>query len=150
MPLIFTVTFRPTPSVAKPQTSVNLKTMEETTVAVHGRHDPCIALRAVPVVEAAAALALYDLLPLAEEPLAALRHEIDAADAALLRAFTRRMEVSRAVGAYKRERGLPVLDAAREQAVIAERRKMVPEELSDAAAELTETLLRLSREVQEL
>jgi chorismate synthase len=62
MPLIFRVGFKPTPSIAKPQRSVNLETMEEVTIQVGGRHDPCIVPRAVPVVEAAAAIAIYDLI----------------------------------------------------------------------------------------
>ena len=62
MPLTFRAAFKPTPSIAKEQKSVNLKTMEETTLSVPGRHDPCIVQRAVPVVEAAAAVAVYDAL----------------------------------------------------------------------------------------
>lgn len=62
MPVIFQTYFKPTPSIAKPQKSVNLKTMEEVTIAIKGRHDPCIVPRAVPVVEAAAAIAIYDLI----------------------------------------------------------------------------------------
>ncbi len=62
MPLLFRVAFKPTPSIGKPQKTVNLSTMEETTVCVKGRHDPCIVPRAVPVVEAAAAIAIYDLI----------------------------------------------------------------------------------------
>jgi chorismate synthase len=62
MPLIFRVGFKPTPSIAKPQRSVNLKTMEEVTIKVKGRHDPCIVPRAVPVVEAAAAIAIFDMI----------------------------------------------------------------------------------------
>lgn len=62
MPLIFRVGFKPTPSISKPQKSVNLKTMEEVTIQIKGRHDPCIVPRAVPVVEAAAAIAIYDMI----------------------------------------------------------------------------------------
>lgn len=62
MPLIFDVTFKPTPSIALPQQSVSLSRMERTTLTITGRHDPCIAVRAVPVVEAAAAVAVYDLI----------------------------------------------------------------------------------------
>ena len=62
MPLVFSATFKPTPSIAKPQRSVNLETMEEVTIEVNGRHDPCIVPRAVPVVEAAVAIAIYDLI----------------------------------------------------------------------------------------
>lgn len=62
MPLIFTTAFKATPSIACGQLSVNLKTMEEVSLDVKGRHDPCIVPRAVPVVEAAAAIAIYDLI----------------------------------------------------------------------------------------
>ena len=60
MPLLFSVAIKPTPSIAKEQKSVSLSKMEETTLVVKGRHDPCIAPRAVPVVEAAAAIAIFD------------------------------------------------------------------------------------------
>ncbi len=60
MPLIFRVCIKPTPSIGKEQDSVSLSRMEPQKLTVHGRHDPCIVPRAVPVVEAAAALALYD------------------------------------------------------------------------------------------
>ena len=62
MPVIFDVTFKPTPSISKPQQTVDLRTGENTTIEVKGRHDPCIVPRAVPVVEAAAAIAIYDLI----------------------------------------------------------------------------------------
>ena len=62
MPVTFRTAFKPTPSIAKPQQTVNLQTMEEETLSVTGRHDPCIVPRAVPVVEAAAAIAIYDLI----------------------------------------------------------------------------------------
>ena len=61
-PVIFRVAFKPTPSIARPQASVDLRTMEQTELAVRGRHDPCVVLRAVPCVEAAAALALAQYL----------------------------------------------------------------------------------------
>ncbi|MBQ2730971.1 MAG: chorismate synthase [Clostridia bacterium] len=62
MPLIFSVAFKPTPSIGLPQQTVNLKTKQEETLTVRGRHDPCVALRALPIVESAAALALCDFL----------------------------------------------------------------------------------------
>ena len=60
MPLIFSAAINPTPSIAKPQQTVNLKTGENTISEIRGRHDPCIVPRAVPVGEAAAAIAIYD------------------------------------------------------------------------------------------
>ena len=60
MPLIFSAAIKPTPSISKPQQSVSLSNMENTTLEIKGRHDPCIVPRAVPVIEAAAAIAIYD------------------------------------------------------------------------------------------
>lgn len=62
MPVYFTVSIKPTPSIALSQQTVDLQTKENVTLAVTGRHDPCIVPRAVPVVEAAAAIAIYDLI----------------------------------------------------------------------------------------
>ena len=60
MPLVFEVAVKPTPSISKLQKSVSLSRMEETELVIQGRHDPCIVPRAVPVIEAAAAIAIYD------------------------------------------------------------------------------------------
>ena len=62
MPLVFRAAFKPTPSIAKEQDSVDLRTMQPVKLSVGGRHDPCIVPRAVPVVEAAAAIAIYDIM----------------------------------------------------------------------------------------
>ena len=62
MPVIFTCGFKPTPSIGSEQESVSLTRRENTTMTVKGRHDPCIIPRAVPVVEAAAALAVMDMM----------------------------------------------------------------------------------------
>ena len=60
MPLIFRACIKPTPSISRPQQSISLSRMENTTLEIKGRHDPCIVPRAVPVIEAAAAIAVYD------------------------------------------------------------------------------------------
>ena len=62
MPITLRIAIKPTPSIAKPQKTVNLQTMEMTDIAVKGRHDPCIVPRAVPVVEAAVAVVLFDAI----------------------------------------------------------------------------------------
>ena len=62
MPILFKVAFKPTPSIAKEQNSVSFKDKKNTKLVVKGRHDPCIVLRAVPCVEAAAAIAILDLI----------------------------------------------------------------------------------------
>ena len=60
MPLIFRAAIKPTPSIALEQQSVSLSALEPVPLTIHGRHDPCIVPRAVPVMEAAAAAAIYD------------------------------------------------------------------------------------------
>ena len=62
MPISFRVCVKPTPSISKEQQSVNVEKMEMTTVSVRGRHDPCIVPRAVPCLEAAAAVAIFDAM----------------------------------------------------------------------------------------
>jgi chorismate synthase len=60
MPIKCRVTVKPTPSIRKPQRTVDISKMEETELLVEGRHDPCIVPRAVPVVEAIVAFTLAD------------------------------------------------------------------------------------------
>lgn len=62
MPLIARLAFKPTPSIAKEQASVDLYRKENTTLRVKGRHDPCVVTRAVPIAEAAMALGLLDCI----------------------------------------------------------------------------------------
>ena len=62
MPLVFEVTMRPTPSIARTQFTVDMVKGENAVLELHGRHDPCVVHRAVPVIEAAAALASCELL----------------------------------------------------------------------------------------
>ena len=62
MPLVFEVTMRPTPSIARRQFTVDLAKKENAVLELTGRHDPCVVHRAVPVIEAAAALAACELL----------------------------------------------------------------------------------------
>lgn len=62
MPLLFRAAIKPTPSISRIQQSVSLSRGESQELVVKGRHDPCIVPRAVPVVEAATAIAIFDLL----------------------------------------------------------------------------------------
>ena len=62
MPVLFRAAFKPTPSISRPQDSVLLEEMKDETLEITGRHDPCIVPRALPAVEAAAAMAVLDLM----------------------------------------------------------------------------------------
>lgn len=62
MPLTFEVTMRPTPSIARQQFTVDMAKNENAVLELQGRHDPCVVHRAVPVIEAAAALASCELM----------------------------------------------------------------------------------------
>ena len=64
MPLIYRVAFKPTASIAIPQKTVSLSKMTNETLVIGGRHDPCIAIRALPCVEAVTAIALFDAMRL--------------------------------------------------------------------------------------
>ncbi len=152
MPLVFRAAFKPTPSIAKPQKSVDLETMTETTLRVPGRHDPCLAPRAVPCAEAAAAIALCDALLTYERTgreLSDLRARLDRIDGDIQTLFERRMALCEEIATFKKERALPVLDAAREE----EKLRAVASRGSDALRcydlALFRELMALSRKRQE-
>lgn len=62
MPIIVRAAIKPTPSISRPQQTLNMDTMKESQLAIKGRHDPCIAQRAVPCLEAVTGFVLLDLL----------------------------------------------------------------------------------------
>lgn len=62
MPVVFQVAIKPTPSIGKEQKTINLEKMENATLKIEGRHDPCIIIRAFPVVEAVTAIGMVDFL----------------------------------------------------------------------------------------
>lgn len=62
MPIVFKVGIKPTPSVSLKQDTINVKTKENSTLEIKGRHDPCIVPRAIVVVEAMAALGILDMI----------------------------------------------------------------------------------------
>ena len=141
-PIVFRVAVKPTPSISKKQWSVNLKTGEPVEIEIKGRHDPCIVYRALPCVEAAAAIALYNALmdsrngkkeetvsfagESSGEPEAGkvphtiddFRSIIDEQDETILAALRKRMDAVREIGRIKQAKGLPVLDSAREAKIL--------------------------------
>lgn len=62
MPIVFRTAFKPTPSIAKRQKTVNTEKQCDDEISIKGRHDPCIVYRALPVIESAAAIVIYDEL----------------------------------------------------------------------------------------
>ena len=153
MPIVFRAAFKPTPSIAKEQDTVDLRTMENAKISVPGRHDPCIVFRAVPVVEAAAALAILDAMAEPAEPagtdgLAELRKQIDAVNAQMLQLFEQRMELSAQIAEIKKNQGLAVFDAAREQQILDGIGAKLPEPLQGYGRRLFRELMDLSKDYQ--
>ncbi|AFA49375.1 chorismate synthase [Acetobacterium woodii] len=62
MPIVFQVAFKPTPSIGKEQQTINIAALKDATLKIEGRHDPCIVVRAFPVVEAVTAICMADFL----------------------------------------------------------------------------------------
>ena len=152
MPLVFRAAFKPTPSIAKTQKSVDLSTMTETTLSVPGRHDPCVVPRALPCVEAAAAIALCDAMisfESAGEDLAALRGEIDRVDGDIQTLFETRMALVEKIAVFKKAQGLPVLDAIREAEKLLSVDARAAAGMADYDAALFRELMTLSRWRQE-
>lgn len=142
-PLEFTVAFKPTPSIAKPQKSVDLKSGENAVISVTGRHDPCFALRTPPVVESAAATALFDIM-LTEETaieLSDYRAQIDRIDGRIIDLLNERFSVCESIAAYKKEHSIPIFDSAREVQKLAA--------ISPEYREIFEQIMKNSKEFQE-
>jgi chorismate synthase len=62
MPVLFRAAVKPTPSISKEQTTIDIKTMKNEKIEIQGRHDPCIVPRALPAIEGAAALVILDIM----------------------------------------------------------------------------------------
>lgn len=148
MPVVFTVTFKPTPTIGKEQETVDLERMENVTLSAAGRHDSCIALRAAPVVEAAAALAICQLWQ--EEPaddLAGYRGEIDKIDEEIVDLLVKRLRIGGKIGALKAVTGAKIRDKEREAEVLRTRGDMAPE-YRTAIQAVFETIMAQTREVE--
>ena len=163
MDIEFRVAVKPTPSIARPQHTIVYDSTEETEIEIHGRHDPCIVLRAVPCVEAAAALVIADIVltgdsearnsaelleletmdPLTSHnkelaDISSLRASIDELDGQLLQLIEKRLRIAESVVAYKIENKLEIVDSIRESALLDRVRSLS----SDDLAELNEYIYR--------
>ena len=152
MPLTFRLAIKPTPSIAKPQQTVNMRTMQNTQITINGRHDPCIVPRAVPVVEAVTALVLFDALLSKKQvtglDLKILRRNIDQIDDKLIPLFLERLEIARQIGQYKKENDLPIYDPKREKDKLRDIAEKAGEDFSDYIKSLYTTIFEISKDYQ--
>ena len=164
MPVVFRAAMKPTPSIAIEQDSVDLEKMEPAKLQVRGRHDPCIAVRAVPCIEAAAAIAICDML-LEEGIIGAdfdwdnrscdeknsldeYRNEIDKIDADISALLEKRFDIVKNIASYKQENDLPVLDEEREQEKIKKLEGLCSEEKASYVTESMREIMAQSRRFQ--
>lgn len=151
MPIVFRAAIKPTPTISKQQKTVNVETMTETVYSFGGRHDPCIALRAGVCFESVAAIAVADHVISLEKSgdLGTLRSRIDQIDREITELFTRRLELCKEIGEYKKAHALPVCDTAREAEKLNAVRTDAGEEFADEAEKLYRDIMRISREFQD-
>lgn len=150
----FRVAIKPTPSIALPQRSVDLKKMQPVTLAgFRAGHDPCIVPRRCPVWRQRRRLPYMTLCSLTERRrnmnLIDLRREMDETDRALLALFARRMALSGAIARVKQGAHLPILDPRREEEKLHQAADSVPSELAEYARDLYRLLMAQSRTYQE-
>lgn len=141
MPINLCVYFKPTPSISKEQKTVNLRTGEDCTIKIHGRHDTCIGIRALPAVEAALALGLCDIIlgdlneaeykehDIDEKSIVSLRKDIDSIDKEIALLLLNRLDAVSAIGKIKREKGLDICDSEREEKIKNSLRELVSQEM---------------------
>lgn len=147
MPVEFTVTFRPTPSIARQQETIDLTTMTNTKITIGGRHDALHCSAGAGGGGECGGLGLWRLKGADGGELDNLRGQLDILDTELTALFVRRQSISRRIGVYKREHHLPVQDAGREEQVLHTRGDLVPERRQQVER-LFRLLMELSREEQ--
>ncbi len=150
MPVIFRAAVKPTPTIAKKQRTVSLNEMKNVEVSFGGRHDPCIVPRATAAIEAAAAVALCDIMLDygGEKTLEAFRTEIDKTDSEIVKLIKKRMGISGEIGKIKKAACLPVKDEKREKELFDRLRFLAEEDYSDLTVNIYKTILEESRNIQ--
>ena len=91
------------------------------TLSLKGRHDPCIVPRAVPCIEAACAIAVYNLLSIYDherKPLGNIREQIDTLDNRIAKLISERMDLASEIAKEKKAKNLPVRNPEREEEVL--------------------------------
>ena len=177
MDIEFRVAIKPTPSIARPQRTIVYDSTEEAVIEVQGRHDPCIVPRAVPCVEAAAAVVIADLVltekavssaaskkskglttasptsassfGLASDDLSHLRSSIDEIDLQLLNLIERRLQIAESVAAYKKENNLGIIDSNREASLLKRIQSLSSDDLADLNVDIFKAIIRASCKHQE-
>ena len=151
MPVVFRVAMKPTPSIGTEQDSVDLDKAESVKITVGGRHDPCIVPRAVPCIEAAAAIAICDMLLEVRAPVGLKDHRtrIDRVDEAIVKLLDERFAIVQDVAMYKEREGLPVLDSSREQEKLTAIARLCSEQTDAYIAEIFKGIMAQSRRYQE-
>ena len=177
MDIEFRVAIKPTPSIARPQKTIIYDSTEEAVIEVYGRHDPCIVPRAVPCVEAAAAVVIADLVltekavssaaskkskglttasptssssfGLVSGDLSHLRSSIDEIDLQLLNLVERRLQIAESVAAYKKENNLGIIDSNRETSLLKRIQSLSSDDLADLNEEIFKAIIRASCKHQE-
>lgn len=177
MDIEFRVAIKPTPSIARPQKTIVYDSTEEAEIEVHGRHDPCIAPRAVPCVEAAAAVVITDLVltertvsstvskesndltmvsptsansfGLVSRDLSHLRSSIDEIDLQLLALIERRLKITESVATYKKENNLRIIDSNREASLLKRIRSLSSDDLADLNEDIFKAIISASCKHQE-
>lgn len=153
MPILFRCAFKPTASISMEQRTVSLSRMEETTIAISGRHDPCIAVRAVPCVEAVTAITILDAMMDADAgDMAQCRRAIDSINNRLVELLCRRMELAGAIAREKELLGLPTYDPEREQLILDKVKAMadaVDQGKGESMAQIFREIMRITREYED-
>lgn len=150
MPLTGQVFFKPTPSIGRTQKSIKISTGEITEFSINGRHDPCIIPRALPVVEAAVAISILDLIIEhrpdlldkynQEDDLNKYRMEINEIDTQLQDLLDKRMKVAEKVAHYKLKNNMEIFHPEREKAVL--------DRVTPAYRTIYQEIMNVSKEIQ--
>ena len=153
MDLIVRVAFKPTPSIACGQLTANIETGKQEVLAITGRHDPCIAVRGVPVVEAACAIGLLNLINLdsteGATELEGLRGQINTLDDEIARLYEKRILVAQKIAHHKKTHDIVGYDPGREQEILDRLTSGKAGEVADHITQLYALIFDLSRGKQD-